>query len=85
MVKEISKYAYEESVITYIIYAFSAKASLMTRIEYEAESAARQTCVMKYVELPLSSHYVITYIKNDWNHGQVSVLMHSFVIYVITL
>ena len=25
---------------------------------------------MKYIELPLSSHYVITYIKNDWNHIQ---------------
>ena len=54
MVKEISKYAYEESVITYIIYAFSAKASLMTRIEYEAESAARQTCEFQISERALT-------------------------------
>ena len=37
----------DNDVITYIIYAWSAKASLMARIEYEAESAARQT----YIEL----------------------------------
>ena len=22
----------------------------------------------------IARHYVITYIKNDWNHGQVSIL-----------
>ena len=55
---------WKKCIMTYIIYALSAKASRMTRIEYEAASAARQgKCVMTYLELPLN--YVITYIMND--------------------